>query len=122
MIFGKRVESHGTFKVGLIITAYEKGYHICTGITPRFIDDRDEFRGTYGSLKEGDEGSPLIHYKKINLKTGAIGKSESCCDAPYCHTAFSQIDKEIDKLNSRILVLEGFKNMIDENGMFVKKM
>jgi hypothetical protein len=72
------------FKVGDVITAYQKGFHRCVDIQKRVYDKNhpDCYRG---NAKEGDEYNPLVVYEPLldgNFKPRK-GKPMSC-DASFC--------------------------------------
>lgn len=81
-----------TLKAGDFVTAYEKGYHVVTGIVRRFFKSGD-YRLKPGSGKSvGDEDSPLVFYRRVISASGnkvtAKPKKELCC----CWGFVSKVD------------------------------
>ena len=80
-------------RVGDLITAYKKGYHVVTRI---FLREKEA-----GDLHDPD---PLIYYKQVCNSSGVPtkrAKTEHCCDILYCHPAFETI-REARKVLNRV--------------------
>lgn len=82
-------------KVGDLITAYHKGYHIVTEVQERTkaIDRTD---------------SPLIHYNQIVDSTGKPRKSKGlCCDAAFCRKViFEDVVKQTKEAIQQAISLQ----------------
>ena len=119
MINAEKIDSYNGIVPGMVITAYHKGYHVCTGIQRRILDERDVAVSplAYAGKKAGDDWFPIIFYKKLNEKTGKVGKVvENCCDAIFCRQARKGITAEMAKLESRRSELETLLAMLNEDG------
>jgi hypothetical protein len=80
-----------SFKVGDLITAYQKGYH-------EFVKYQER----------GETAAPLIYYRRVFKFNGRSAKSKKvlCCDAVYCHKASEHIKNLIKNLHEQIKLLE----------------
>lgn len=119
MINAERIDSYNGIAPGMVITTYHKGYHVCTGIQRRILDETEVAIHplAYAGKKAGDDWFPMIFYKKLNEKTGKVGNvAEKCCDQSYCRPARKGITAEMAKLESRRSELEALLAMLNEDG------
>lgn len=65
-----KIEKELPYKVGDLVTAYVKGYHIIIGIQRRYVTQRDfDTWARSRGLEVGDEYSPLVTYRPIYTST-----------------------------------------------------
>lgn len=79
-------------RVGDLIVAYRKGYHVITRIELREKED--------GDLYEMD---PLVYYKQVCDTAGVRtkhAKVEHVCDISYCGSAAESIQRQKDSINA----------------------
>lgn len=107
-------------KVGDVIRAYHKGYHVVTDIERRFHTQDDVSRYPSKNLKVGQEYNSLIHYRTVltaSFKPVKYSKSKAIqtCDSQFCKKLTSKLlmderDKKIQDLKDgydRVICLIG---------------
>ena len=85
-------------KLGDLITAYHQGYHELVKIELR------------------RSNTPLFHYVMRFDSNGRPSKAKRVrtCDAAYCRSALTNLEKEIEKREEEVLKLNGLRNNLLE--------